>query len=109
MIPRRSTDTRGKHLANVSPADEQDVKPYGIRPNRNAARENDSNDRSPHNIPADRTKIFFPDGGSDDPRASLPAENSRRLAENSRRFLVALAAALAGDVIVPDAPLALSR
>ena len=61
MIPRRSTDIRGRHLANVCPANEQDVRPLDIRPNRNAARENATSDRSLHNNPADRTEIFFPD------------------------------------------------
>jgi hypothetical protein len=123
MIPSRSADTRGTHLANVSAADEQDVRPHGISPSRNAARENDSNDRSPHSTPADRTNIFFPNDEPDDPRASSRAHGSRRLEEDSPPFAedsppfgegsppfaFALAAVLAGDVIVPGELLALYR
>jgi len=109
MIPRCSTDTRGKHLPNVYPADEQDVKPYGKRLSRNIAEENDSIDRSPRSNLAGRTKIFFPDGDSDDPREPFRAEHSRWSAVGASRSLVPFDAALASDGIVPDVPRALSR
>ena len=94
--------TRGRHLANVCPADGQDVRPHDKRSNRNAAGENETSDRSLHSNLADRTKIFFPDDVRDDPRTPFPAEGSGRLA-------VSHAAALASDVIVPGASHALSR
>lgn len=97
--------TRGRHLANVCPADEQDVRPHDIRPNRNAARENETNDRTLHSNLADRTKSFFPDAvgdDDDDPRTCF-------LAEVSRRSAVSHAAAHASDAIVPAESHALSR
>lgn len=93
-MPGCLTDTPSRHFANVSPADEQDVKPHDIRPNRNAGRENVTSDRRLHNNPADRTKNFFPDDVSDDPRRHSPAEDSGKSA-------VSQAAALASDAIVP--------
>ena len=94
--------TCGRHLANACPADEQDARPDDIRPNRNAARENETSDRSLHSNLADRTKIFFPDDVSDDPRTPAPAVGSGR-------FAVSHAAALASDAIVPGVAPALSR
>ena len=102
MIPRCATDTRGRHLANACPADEQDVRPYDIRPNRNAARGNVASERSLHSNLADRTRIFCPDAVSDDPRTSSPVLGSGKSA-------VSLAAALANDAIVPGELHALSR
>jgi len=104
-IPRPSKGTRGTHLANVCHADEQDVRPLDIRPNRNAARENAMSDRSLHSSPADRTNIFFPDAvgdDSDDPRTHLAAEGLRQSRSS-------LAAALASDETVRGESHALSR
>jgi len=93
--PRPSTDMPSRHLASVCPANEQDVRPHDIRPNRNAARENETSDRSLHSNPADRTRILFPDAVSDDPRTCSSMQVSGRSA-------VSHAAALANDGIVPD-------
>ncbi len=104
-IPRPSKGTRGTHLANVCHADEQDVRPLDIRPNRNAARENAMGDRSLHSSPADRTNIFFPDAvgdDADDPRTHLAAGGLGRSRSS-------LAAALASDETVLGESHALSR
>ena len=105
MTAWRSTDKHGTHPANACPADEQDVRPHGTRPNRNAARENETSDRSPHNNLADRTNFFSPDVAHqvyDDPRAAPPMEGWGR-------FAAPHAAVLASDVTVPGGPPALSR
>ncbi len=102
MIPRSSRGTRGRHLANVGPADERDVRPHDIRPNRNAAKENVSSDRSLHGNLADRTEFFCPvavEDDSDDPRTWFPTEDSGGSA-------VYHAAALATAEIVPGELLA---
>lgn len=80
--------------ANDSHAAAPDVRPYDIRPNRNAAAVNAGSNRRLRSSPADRTKIFFAGDLSDDPRSPLPAEESGRLA-------VSHAAALANDALVP--------
>ncbi len=105
MIPRSSRGTRGRHHANVGPADEQDVRPHDIRPNRNAAKENVSSERSLHSNLAERTKFFCPvavEDDSDDPRTCFPTEDSGGSA-------VYHAAELATAGIVPDELFAPSR
>jgi hypothetical protein len=96
--PRPATDTPSRHLASVDPANEQDVRPHDIRPNRNAARENVASDRSLHSNLADRTKTFCPDAEhdvNDDPRTPSPLQRSGPSAASH-------AAARANDAIVPD-------
>jgi hypothetical protein len=102
---RPATDTPSRHLASVCPANEQDVRPHDIRPNRNAARENGACDRSLHSNLADRTRSFFPNPEhdvSDDPRTGSPVPDSGK-------FDVSHADARANDAIVPDELHALFR
>jgi hypothetical protein len=102
MISSSATGSRSTPPANVVLASEPDVRPRDIRPNRNAARVNGTCDRSLHNNPAGRTKIFFPDAASDDPR-------TRAVAAGSQRPAASHAAALASDALVPVEPHGLSR
>ena len=83
MLPRRSKDTRGRHLANVVPATEPDVRPHDTRLNRNAAKENASNERSLHSNRDDRTEFSFlnvVEEDSDDPRMRFPVAAPRQAA-----------------------------
>ncbi len=93
---RPPRDTPHTHLANDSRAAAPDVRPYGTRTNRNAEGANVRNDRTFRNSRADRTKIFYPDNVSDDPRR-------RSSAEGSQQVPLSHVAALASDAIVPDA------
>jgi len=102
MISSCATGSRGTPLANVVLASEPDVRPRDIRPNRNAARENETCDRSLHNNPAGRRKILVPDGARDDPRTRAGAADSQRSAAFH-------AASLASDAFVPVEPHDLSR
>ena len=91
---RHAGDRPHRPLANDLLAAAPDVRPYDTRTNRNAAEANARNDRSFRNSRADRTKIFYPDNVSDDPRRRSPAEGAGLVA-------VSHAAVLASDVLVP--------
>jgi hypothetical protein len=95
-------DRPNTRLANGSLAAEPHARHCGTRGNRIVAQESAGSDGNLHNNQADRTRIFFPDDLTDDPRRRPPAEEGKL-------FAASRAAALASGDTVRAEPHGLAR